>query len=72
MRRVDYIAVAKGIRDSGISRNSRNLVVSSILKNLVDKNPIMDKDSFRAMANADIEHYDKKVGFLLDELQKDE
>jgi hypothetical protein len=72
MRRIDYIAIAKGIRDSGISKNSRNLVVSSILKNIVKENPLVDKDSFRAMADADIEFKDKKVGFILEKLHKDE
>lgn len=74
MRRIDYIAVAKGIRDSGISKNSRKLVCNSILKNIVKANPLVDAESFRAMANAsdDDDYKDKYVSHHLDRLHEDE
>ena len=66
MRRVDYIAVAKGIRDSKISRNARATVANSIIKYISQLHPTMDKDSFRAMADAEQNHRDRFAGHHLE------
>ena len=65
MRRVDYIAVAKAIRDSGAGKNQRTMVVDSIIRNLKVLHPLMDVDSFRAMANVE-DHKDRKINYLME------
>jgi len=71
MRRVDYIAVAKGIRDSGAGKNQRRMVVDSIVKFLIKLHPTMDVAAFRAMADAEQDYRDSIVGHRIDKLEDD-
>ena len=70
MRRVDYIAVAKGIRDSNAGKNQRKLVVDSIIRNLIKLHPNMDVAAFRAMADVDMDYRDPYIGHMIDKLNE--
>lgn len=61
MTRIELITIAKAIRNSPLSLNSRKLVVQSIISAL-SKLQVIDANAFRAMANAEDDEYrDNKV-----------
>ena len=65
MKRVEYIAIAKALRDSPMNKACREFAVRAVLGAIKEYTPLVDEKSFRAVAN--IEDYrDPKVMFRIE------
>jgi hypothetical protein len=71
MNRRDYITIAKAIRNVPISKNSRMLVVNSIIS-MLKSSQIVDDKAFRAMANAEDDDYKDPKVFIKAKVEEDD